>query len=344
MINLPAAVSTVSLRGQVLPIVVLYVTEGCNLQCISCSYRSPLPDELSLDEIRKLAIDLTGCGLRHIAFSGGEPLLRRDFPEILEAFAYGSVKQTLLTNGLLLQKRLREIASRTHEIVVSLDGATAETHDAIRGTRSFDRILSGISDAVGLPSGPAVSIRTVLQRRNFHELPALIRLAHSLSVGRISFLTADVDSDAFGRDSGGDAAPETEIALNPDEVPRFRSVVEEVIQTFSSDFASGFISQSPDKMRHLVRYYEALLGLSPFPRNQCNAPMISAVITATGTVLPCFFLPGYGNIRDSRIADLLRTPALMRTRKAVSEYSLERCHRCVCTTSISFRSALFDRF
>src|SRR5258706_13493155 len=106
--NIKAFLNTVSDRAKTLPIVILYVTEECNLKCITCSYRNAMPGELTLDEIKSLAAELKNLGLRHIVYSGGEPLLRRDFPEICEAFASPGVKQSMLTNGLLLEKRIHD--------------------------------------------------------------------------------------------------------------------------------------------------------------------------------------------------------------------------------------------
>jgi hypothetical protein len=163
-------------------------------------------------------------------------------------------------------------------------------------------------------------------------------------VKRISFLTADIDSGAFGRDSQGQVAPDQAMVMTGDEVKNFREVTNDVIHKFSSSFSSGFIAQSPEKMLHMVQYYEALIGMAPFPRNHCNAPMISAVITATGSVLPCFFLPTYGNVRESSVRDLLGKPQLRKTRNDVRAYSLKQCQRCVCTSTVYLRSALFDRF
>src|SRR5207302_8258574 len=129
--NFKAWLNTLAASSHTLPIVILYVTEGCNLRCCMCSYRKARPDELSIIEIERLACTLADYGLRHIVFSGGEPLLRRDFPAICKIFSQYGVQETLLTNGLLLDKRLHEIRTFLTEIIVSLDGATAGTHDTI---------------------------------------------------------------------------------------------------------------------------------------------------------------------------------------------------------------------
>jgi len=343
--NLKAFLNTISTRNHSLPIAILYVTEGCNLQCITCSYRNPLPNELSLDEICLLADSLARNGLRHIVYSGGEPLMRRDFPEICKAFENHGVKQTLLTNGLLLQKRFDEIRHFMSETIVSVDGASAETHNAIRGLPSFDIIRTGIEKAVACSPRPIISIRTVLQRKNFRELPQLVEMAKFLGVSRISFLAADLLSDSFGRDTRGIPAPNDSIGLSADEVLELFSIIHSMERTYSGDFSSNFISQSPEGLMHIARYYEALCSTNrSFPRNYCNAPMVSAVITATGEVQPCFFLPSIGSIRSTSIPAILGSEQASKVRRDVKRYALDRCQTCVCTLQVQPVSALLDRF
>ena len=343
--NFKAWLNTLSASSHTLPIVILYVTEGCNLRCCMCSYRKARPDELSIIEIERLACTLADYGLRHIVFSGGEPLLRRDFPAICKIFGRYGVQETLLTNGLLLDKRLHEIRTFLTEIIVSLDGATAGTHDTIRGGISFEQLLAGIRSAVKSSPGPArVSIRTVVQKQNYRELAQLIALAKSLGVRRISFLAADLLSDGFGRDGKGPPAHSDSISLTAEEVLEFRAIVDAIVSTYRTEFRTGFISESPDKLYHIVDYFGALIGRNPFPSNACNAPMVSAVITSTGDLLPCYFLPRFGNARETNLEQTLNNDTIIDTRRKVRDYVLERCQTCVCTLRKSSVAALLDRF
>jgi MoaA/NifB/PqqE/SkfB family radical SAM enzyme len=342
--NIKALLNTLSSHSHTLPIVILYVTEGCNLQCITCSYREPTPNELSLKEITELAKRLKEYGLRHIVFSGGEPLLRRDLPQICNIFGDLGVKQTLLTNGLLLEKRLPEVQKYLSEIIVSIDGPDEKTHNAIRGVKSFEQIVKGVRRVVDSSDRQPVSIRTVLQKRNFSKVTEMVDFAKSLRVDRISFLSADVRSNSFGRDTRGTVAPDGSIVLTEAETNEFRSVVNRMVSEYGDEFEVGYISESPAKMYHIVQYYEAIIGKAPFPRNFCNAPMISAVITSTGEILPCFFLPSFGNVRHGSIENLINNSTIRSTRRDVRRYTLERCHTCVCTLHVQPHAALFDRF
>lgn len=330
-----------------MPVVILYVTEGCNLKCLSCSYRLPMPGELSFEEIKHLARELSAFGLKHIVYSGGEPLLRRDFRDICNLYTVLKVKQTLLTNGLLLVKRAEEFKGVFNEIIVSLDGADAETHNRLRGVNSFDLILEGIAKARSINAAPQISIRTVLQKQNFRQLHSFIELAKQTGADRISFLAADVSSEAYGRDNNptrGAVASESSMALNKDEVLELKDIIYRASIKYKNEFESGLIAESPEKLHHIAYYYAAIIGKDTFPKNFCNAPMVSTVITSTGDIHPCFFLPRYGNIRENKFNELINSESIINTRKRVKVLEPMRCKKCVCTLFTSPRAALMDRF
>jgi len=346
-VNYKAFFNTVSTKAHCMPVVILYVTEGCNLKCLSCSYRQPMPGELTFDEIKQLAQQLSAFGLKHIVYSGGEPLLRRDFRDICNLFTVLKVKQTLLTNGLLLAKRADEFKGVFHEIIVSLDGADAPTHNRLRGVNSFDLILEGIAKARAIGAAPQISIRTVLQKQNFRQLHSFIELAKQTRAGRISFLAADVSSEAYGRDNNparGAVASESSMALNKDEVLELKDIIYRASIKYKNEFENGLIAESPEKLHHIAYYYAALNGSDTFPRNFCNAPMVSTVITSTGDIHPCFFLPEYGNIRKNKFNLLINSESIINTRKQVKVMEPDRCKKCVCTLFVSPRAALMDKF
>lgn len=330
-----------------MPVVIFYVTEGCNLKCLSCSYRKPMPGELSFDEIKTLAAQLKDFGLKHIVYSGGEPLLRSDFTEICRLFSGYGVKQTLLTNGLLLAKKAEELKGYFTEVIVSLDGAVAETHNRLRGVNSFELILEGIKKIQSVDHMQQVSIRTVLQKQNFRQLGDFIELAKNIKVNRISFLAADVQSEAYGRDNSevrSQASDPAAMMLEKNEVNEFRTIINEAAQKYAGEFSRRLVSESPEKLMHIADYYSAINGSGKFPRNFCNAPMVSAVITSTGDIHPCFFLPKYGNVRQGKFKELVNGDTIKDTRSKVKLMEPERCKKCVCTLFVSPLNVLKGRF
>jgi hypothetical protein len=72
--------------------------------------------------------------------------------------------------------------------------------------------------------------------------------------------------------------------------------------------------------------------------------MLSAVITSPGAMLPCYFLPVYGNIRKGAVKELVNGAKIKRVRRDVKDYVLDRCKQCVCTLHINPQRALMDKF
>ena len=94
-----------------LPLLILYPTSRCNSRCISCEWwKSTGADDLTFEEIEGVSRELPALGTRVVAFSGGEPLLRRDLFAIAASFRARGARLELLTSGVLLAKKARERA------------------------------------------------------------------------------------------------------------------------------------------------------------------------------------------------------------------------------------------
>jgi len=319
-------------RTFVVPLLIFYPTSRCNSRCLSCDWwRSTGEDDLTLGEIFGFCRSLSGLGTRVVVFSGGEPLLRPDLFAVADLFVARSLSLELLTSGVLLARRAREVASRFTRVTLSLDATSAELYEKVRGIDALAAVESGIARLREAAPSLPITARATLHKENFRELPRLVQRARELGLSRISFLAADVSSTAFGRSqppSGG------ALLLDPDEIAEFRSVVEAVIANESEAFRSGFIAESPDKLRRLPRYYAALRGEEPFPKVSCNAPWVSAVVEANGAVRPCFFHPPVGNVRQAPLDRILRED-LPAFRRKLSVATDPLCERCVC--SIRYR-------
>jgi MoaA/NifB/PqqE/SkfB family radical SAM enzyme len=126
--------------------------------------------------------------------------------------------------------------------------------------------------------------------------------------------------------------------LEPDEIRELEAIIERTVRLYSSDFESGFVAESPDKLRRLPRYYAALRGVEPFPAVSCNAPWISVVVEANGSVRPCFFHGSIGNLRQTPIETIVT--ANLRSFRASFDVGADPvCVRCVCSLKTSWRSA-----
>jgi MoaA/NifB/PqqE/SkfB family radical SAM enzyme len=332
-------------RVRSLPILVLYLTDGCNSRCVTCDiWRSPRRN-MSSDLFAAVAADCKTLGVRWAVLSGGEAMQHPEWPALAQRLRAEGARVLLLTNGLLIKKQIAEVLASVDEVIVSLDAGTAPTYQAIRGVDGFDLVLEGIAlvRAGGLP----VTTRTTVQRANYRELPAIIAAAKALDVSSISFLTVDVSNPfAFGpRFSGGAGLPlvassglgapaehgPPASALERADLEIFAAVLDQIERDHAEDFASGRLAEPPAKLRRMVNYFRAVLNEAPFPRVRCNAPHHSAVVEVDGTLRPCYFLPSMGRVNGRMpLAQALNSDAALALRRAYRAGERPECTCCVC--------------
>ena len=326
----------VSNRTFVLPMVIFYPTSRCNSRCISCDWwKQSGEGDLTLDEIDQLAGALPSLGTRMVVFSGGEPLLR---PEVFDAaamFRARGLTLHLLTSGILLERFADRVAQYFSRVCISLDATSEPLYEYVRGVAALGTVTRGVDKLRAIAPLIPLTARATLHRANFRELPRLIDYARRLGLDGISFLPADVSSRAFGRDH---APSGDRIVLDRDDVRVFEETVEHTIAAYHDDFDTGFIAESPDKLRRLPRYYAALAGDRAFPSVACNAPYVSVVIEANGDVRPCFFHDAIGNLRDMPLASLVASN-LREFRTALDVEHDATCRRCVCSLKTGWRRA-----
>src|ERR1700682_1615940 len=203
--NLLVQLNQATDRTFALPILIFFPTARCNSRCVSCDWwKADGAGDLTLDEIRALTDELPALRTRLVTFSGGEPTARRDVYAIAALFRARGVKLHLLTSGLSLERDAAAIVEHFEQVTISLDGHTAAQYEQIRGVNGLRAIERGVTRVKTLSPRTPVRARSTLHRYNFTELPHLIDKAHAMGLDGISFLAADVTSEAFGRA----AAPE----------------------------------------------------------------------------------------------------------------------------------------
>jgi Fe-coproporphyrin III synthase len=314
-----------------LPLVTLYLTERCNSRCVTCDYWRHGRADMNLAAVKRLAPSLTRLGTQVVLLSGGEPLLNPDWAPIAELLRENGLKLWLLTSGLSLAKHARRAGGLFQAITVSLDGTDRETYQAIRGLDALDKVCDGIRAAAA--QGVAPGLRVTVQRANFRQLPRFVALAKELGARQVSFLAVDVaNPHAFGRTDDF----KSDLALQPEDLPVFDQVLSTMALEHAEEFQSGFIAESPTKLRRIWQYFAAIHGRCAYPAVRCNAPEFSAVIGATGRVQPCFFISGPADVAagSGAIEDLsaaLNGEAMATLRANIRAGKRLECRTCVCS-------------
>lgn len=312
---------------QRLPLVTLYLTERCNSRCVTCDYWRNGHIDMTVERLQGLLPALRRLQTRVALLSGGEPLLNPEWAEMAHLLRDNGQKVWLLTSGLALAKHARSVAQLFDAVTVSLDGTNASTYASIRGLDAFDKVCEGIRRASD--EGVSVSVRVTVQRANYRELPLFVDVARQAGARQVSFLAVDVGNPhAFGRTD--DASPD--VALRAEDLPELERLMSVLERDRAADFQSGLIAESPQKLRRLLQYFAAVLGLGAFPPVRCNAPEFSAVVGVHGRVQPCFFIPGppAAPIHPD-LQMVLNSESMSALRTDIREQRRAECARCVCS-------------
>ncbi|MDD2324488.1 MAG: radical SAM protein [Alphaproteobacteria bacterium] len=187
------------------------LTKRCNLACKHC-FVPPYSKErgdLSTAQCISIMDSFPQAEVTRIIFSGGEPLTRRDIPELIQASNARGIQAALCTNATLVTDSIARDLYRSglREAFVSLDGATAEVHDGQRGlSGSFDRTIKGIKTLKY--NGLTVDISCIPTKLNIHDLQELPRLCSSLGCSSITFGGWFPKQNMRG--TGGDLTPDAQ--------------------------------------------------------------------------------------------------------------------------------------
>ncbi|MCU0723757.1 MAG: radical SAM protein [Planctomycetes bacterium] len=308
--------------------VFLEITSACNLRCKHCNvydYRQD-PKEFTFEEWVRLFDRMAELKVFTVWISGGEPLARPDVFELLDELHARPLRiKGFNTNGTLVTpEKARRLAgySKLGCVQVSLDGATADTHDKLRGEGNFDRAVRGIRTLV--EAGLHVNLFTIFTKYNLHQVRAMAELAKSLGAGQVSYNILLPQGNALHYFH--------EIALSDAE---WRKVVLEV-GALSSDFpgiAGGPLKQCFDRFS---TFEEDLAKAGPCgPRYLCGCGtgITECTIMPDGRVLPCDRLQEItcGNLRERDLEDIWRNSevfAEFRRRHDVLLDDLATCKGC----------------
>jgi MoaA/NifB/PqqE/SkfB family radical SAM enzyme len=164
------------------------VNHACNLRCTHCYDAVPYKrHDMSTHQALEVIDHLYRAGITFIVFSGGEPFLRKDLLDLMAHCRSEGIGIGARANGTRISQetawRLRELEISV--VGISFDGATEETHDAVRGTGSFRATLRGLRALV--TAGIRAQMEVVLSRSNAHEALKFIEVGESLGASEVNF-------------------------------------------------------------------------------------------------------------------------------------------------------------
>ncbi len=172
------------------PVVVWNITRRCNLKCVHCYAHAKdmeFANELTTEEGKALIDDLAQFGVPVLLFSGGEPLVRKDLPELAEYAVKKGMRAVISTNGTLIDKKMAAILKKIglSYVGISLDGMK-DVNDHFRGVKgAFDKALEGIENCK--EAGIKVGLRFTVNKYNVNEIPKIFDLLEEKDIPRVCF-------------------------------------------------------------------------------------------------------------------------------------------------------------
>ena len=258
------------------------LTYACNLACIHCLSSSGRrdPRELTTAECVGVVDELRDMQVFYVNIGGGEPTVRRDFWEIVDYATAQRVGVKFSTNGSRIRRGAAErlAASDYVDVQISLDGATREVNDAVRGTGSYDTAIAAM-ERLAEAGFEGFKLSVVVTRHNVDQLDLLLSLA---SRYRAQLRITRLRPSGRGADSWHE--------LHPTRVQQ--ATLYEWLRDHGEAVLTG------DSFFHLSAHGDALPGL-----NLCGAGRVVCLIDPVGDVYACPFLIHdsfrAGNVRDS---------------------------------------------
>jgi radical SAM protein with 4Fe4S-binding SPASM domain len=252
----------------------LAITGACNLACSHClveageaSSAAHVPEKT----LRRLIGEFAALGGVGVRLTGGEPLCHPDWLGLLRfARAQGLSEVSLQTNGMLFHEEevaaLRELDFPGLAIQISLDGATASSHDLVRGEGAFQGLLDGLRRLIRGGLAPRLTLFFTEMRHNLEEFPAVLELAADLGIGSVVSGTLVLG----GRAAEGSlvSAPTQDQYLRLldryDAEPRFRQLYEKIGKVAALEWQAA-----------------------ETPRTECCTFVENPYLTPTGRLYPC---------------------------------------------------------
>jgi radical SAM protein with 4Fe4S-binding SPASM domain len=295
-------------------LVVWDFTHKCNLNCKHCYSNSGAVsnEELTTKEALAVVDQLADFGVTALAFSGGEPLTRKDFFEVASHAAKRGLYISVATNGTLLTKenvqKLKQ--ARINYVEISIDGATAKTHDEFRGVPgAFEKAITGLKTCV--EADLCVCIATTATKSNIEEMPQILDLAEEVGAERFTyfnFIPTGRGKELYEQD----LSPEEREKLMRFLLDKMSKGCKVTILTTAPQLARAALQcQGAEKeiamsMAHMqtVKVSRKAVPLADFIGG-CGAGRLYCSLSPQGDVHPCVFLPiNVGNLKTEKFGDV----------------------------------------
>ncbi len=322
----------------------IYPTNICNLDCQFCAQkRGEYRREDEIDDSVWLSVvkDICDMGVKKVLISGGgEPLARKElFMKMITILKENGVRGRMIHNGTLWDKDSVEQMIRLgwESLTFSIDGATEETHDFLRGGKCFKKIVENVKLFKNIKAElgkerPELEVNYVLCNRNYKETAKMIELAAELGIAAVNFEPICINND-FSKS----------LQMNIEERKEFLDkIVPKIIETAERNNIRTNVNQLESikviektgkldgEINKGEKKEESHKGT--FLDAACFEPWLWPKIEANGDVWPCSTSPLKENIKNKSFNEIWQGDAFNQFRKNIINRKLSKaCSNCVLT-------------
>lgn len=290
------------------------VNERCNVKCRYCEYwRLPkYKDEMTIEQWQAALLSIKDfVGAYSISFSGGEPLIKTGFLDLMGFCHANGIHSGVTTNGSPLNRKNAEklVAAQPFNLCVSVDAPNAELHDYLRGWPGlFQKLSDGIKyvrearDRAGLDF--PIIIKPTVGKKNFRLLPDMVAWCKEIGATAVNFQPMDRWT------------PETydELWIEADEHDDLQKVADTMLELKRKGEP---IINSETVISLLVRHFRE--EKAPPEAMPCRVGMRDYFIRTDGSVEVCWFYPAIGNVKEQSARDIWYGPKAQEIRKQTVE-------------------------
>jgi 12,18-didecarboxysiroheme deacetylase len=331
------------------PVVVWNITQRCNLKCVHCYAHSKniaFDNELSLSEGKILIDDLAEFGVPVMLFSGGEPLVRKDLPELAAYAVNKGMRAVVSTNGTLITPQIAQILKDIglSYVGISIDGME-EINDRFRGVKgAFKLALKGIENCK--KAGIKVGLRFTINKSNVGQISEIFKLLEEMEIPRVCFyhlVYSGRGSELVKEDlSHEESRKAVDLIMDLTKQLHDRNNFKEVLTV--DNHADGpylylrLLKENPERAQKVLELLEM---------NEGNSSGIGiGCISWDGEVYADQFWRHYsfGNVRNRPFSDIWADTSdpLMKKLKEKKKYAKGRCSTCrwldICAGNFRVRS------
>ncbi|MBU1201529.1 MAG: radical SAM protein [Nanoarchaeota archaeon] len=271
--------------------------------------------ELTLEDLEAFVVQAKKMGIKNVLILGGEPFLWRDLFKLIVFCNEEGLDTTVITNGVLLNQNMikKIIQSKLPHIHISLDGATSETHDIIRGKGVFNKAVNNIQllnayKAKNNTQFPTIGTTFTIMKHNFHELSEVVKLAQKLGIDGLNFQPVVIDNTEPRLRSKSSS-----VWIEDDDLNKLDTVIDKLIELKKQSRENYvFIENTVSNLNLIRKYFKRMLSPKAQP---CYAGFNRLHVTQIGTSYLCDV--SFGDLKKRTLKEIWFSKEAKEQRKKI---------------------------